>query len=112
MVALVGPTASGKSRLAHQVAVMSGAGRGPRGVGRPGVELVSVDSMAVYRGMDIGTAKPSPAQRRAVPYHLIDVVDPDQDFSVQQFQAEGRRALDGIAGRGNGALLVGGPVFI
>ncbi len=103
VVALVGPTASGKSRLAHQVAVQSA-------VSAPGptVELVSVDSMAVYRGMDIGTAKPTSAERRAVPYHLIDVVDPDQDFSVQQFQAVGRRALDGIAARGNGALLVGG----
>jgi tRNA dimethylallyltransferase len=103
VVALIGPTASGKSRLAHQVAVLAGAsGPGPE------VELVSVDSMAVYRGMDIGTAKPTPADRRTVPYHLIDLVDPDQEFTVQQFQAEGRRALAGIAGRGHGALLVGG----
>ncbi len=103
VVALVGPTASGKSRLAHRVALTAGAS-GPG----PGVELVSVDSMAVYRGMDIGTAKPTEAERRAVRYHLIDVVDPDQEFTVQQFQAEGRRALDGLAARGQGGLLVGG----
>jgi tRNA dimethylallyltransferase len=103
VVALVGPTASGKSRLAHRVALAVGAGAvGPR------VELVSVDSMAVYRGMDIGTAKPTPDERRAVPYHLLDLVDPGEEFSVRQFQAAGRRALDGIAGRGHAALLVGG----
>ena len=73
---------------------------------------MSVDSMAVYRGMDIGTAKPTPAQRRAVPYHLIDLVDPDQEFTVQQFQAEGRSALDGIAGRGTVPCWWAGPVFI
>ncbi len=72
------------------------------------VELVSVDSMAVYRGMDIGTAKPTPEVRARVPYHLVDLVDPGQEFTAQQFQRAARRALAGIAGRGHTALLVGG----
>jgi tRNA dimethylallyltransferase len=79
---------------------------------RPGpcgpVELVSVDSMAVYRGMDIGTAKPTSEERDVVPYHLVDLVDPSEEFTVQQFQHEARAALAGIAERGHGALLVGG----
>jgi tRNA dimethylallyltransferase len=70
--------------------------------------LLSVDSMAVYRGMDIGTAKPTAAEREAVPYHLVDLVDPSEEFTVQQFQHEARAALAGIAERGHGALLVGG----
>lgn len=72
------------------------------------VELVSVDSMAVYRGMDIGTAKPSPADRAQVPYHLVDVVDACCDFTVQEFQVLARRAMNGIAERGRSTLLVGG----
>ena len=100
VVALVGPTASGKSAVALVAAA--------RPTSAAPVELVSVDSMAVYRGMDIGTAKPTPAEQAASPYHLIDLVDPSEEFTVQQFQAAGRRALAGIAGRGHGALLVGG----
>jgi tRNA dimethylallyltransferase len=72
------------------------------------VELVSVDSMAVYRGMDIGTAKPSPSVRSRVGYHLVDLVEPSSEFTVQEFQAAARTALDEISGRGHGALLVGG----
>jgi tRNA dimethylallyltransferase len=72
------------------------------------VELVSVDSMAVYRGMDIGTVKPSAAERAELSVHLVDLVAPSEEFTVQAFQAEGRRALEGIAGRGHAALLVGG----
>jgi tRNA dimethylallyltransferase len=101
-VALVGPTAAGKSHIALEVAeAASRAGEDP-------VELVSVDSMAVYRGMDLGTAKPTPEQQGQVPYHLLDLVDPSKEFTVQQFQAAARHALDGIAGRGHPALLVGG----
>ncbi len=96
-VALVGPTASGKSALALALARV-----------RPEAELVSVDSMGVYRGMDIGTAKPSAADRRAVPYHLLDLVDPDEEFSVRQFQSAAHGALAEIARRGHRALLVGG----
>ena len=97
VVALVGATASGKSQIALEVALATAA-----------VELVSVDSMAVYRGMDIGTAKPTTEARARVPYHLLDLVDPTEEFTVQQFQSEARRALAGIEARGHGALLVGG----
>jgi len=96
-LAIVGPTASGKSALALEVA---------RALGD--VELVSVDSMQVYRGLDIGTAKPSAAERAAVPHHLIDVADPADEWSVQRFQLEARAAVAYIEARGKRALLVGG----
>ncbi len=96
-LALIGATASGKSALALALARR-----------RPDVELVSVDSMQVYRGMDIGTAKPTPAERAEVPHHLIDLVDPDEDFTVARFQAAFRDALAGIEARGHRAVLVGG----
>ncbi len=96
-VALVGPTASGKSTLALALARL-----------RPEAELVSVDSMAVYRGMDIGTAKPSAAERAMVPYHLVDMVDPDEQFSVRQFQAAAHRVMAEVDTRHHRALLVGG----
>jgi tRNA dimethylallyltransferase len=96
-VALVGPTASGKSALGLALARR-----------RPGTELVSVDSMCVYRGMNIGTAKPSDAERAEVRYHLLDLADPDEEFALPRFQASARRALEDIeAGQGR-ALLVGG----
>jgi tRNA dimethylallyltransferase len=95
--ALVGVTASGKSETALQLALRRGD-----------CEIVSVDSMCVYRGMDIGTSKPGPEARAAVPHHLLDLVDPDEDFTVTQFQRAARAALEGIAGRGHHALLVGG----
>jgi len=72
------------------------------------VELVSVDSMQVYRGMDIGTAKPTPAEQAEVPHHLIDLVDPDEAFTVTRFQAAFREVLTGIEARGHRAVLVGG----
>jgi tRNA dimethylallyltransferase len=97
VVALVGVTASGKSAVALELASRRGD-----------VEIVSVDSMCVYRGMDIATAKASPAERAAVPHHLIDLVDPGDEFTVIDFQAAARVALAGIAARGNHALLVGG----
>lgn len=96
-VALVGVTASGKSQLALHVARRLGD-----------VELVCVDSMTVYRSMDIGTAKPDAAARAAVPHHLLDLVDPSEEFSVADFQRVARDALEDIAGRGRRALLVGG----
>ncbi len=101
-VALIGPTASGKSALALAVARAACAGDGVP------VELVSVDSMAVYRGMDIGTAKPTADVRAEVPYHLLDLVDPSEEFTVQQFQAAAVSALHDIAARSHHALLVGG----
>jgi tRNA dimethylallyltransferase len=108
-VAIVGPTASGKSALALEVADASqGIGPGSLGRFRAPVELVSVDSMAVYRGMDIGTAKPSTAVRSRVRYHLVDLVEPGEEFTVREFQCEARRALADIEERGHLALLVGG----
>jgi tRNA dimethylallyltransferase len=71
-------------------------------------EIVSVDSMCVYRGMDIGTSKPGPEARGAVPHHLLDLVDPHEDFTVTQFQRAAREALAAITQRGHHALLVGG----
>lgn len=71
-------------------------------------EIVSVDSMQIYRGMNIGTSKPGPAERRRIPYHLLDIVEPDSDFSAAGFKKEADRAIDDITGRGKRALLVGG----
>lgn len=93
---MVGPTASGKSQVAMALAR-----------GEP-VEIVSVDSMQVYRGMDIGTAKPTPRERGEVRHHLVDVADPSEEYSVSRFQSDARAALDELAGRGARALLVGG----
>jgi len=97
VLALVGSTASGKSACAHEFAKARGD-----------VEILSVDSMTVYRGMDIGTAKPTTAERDEVRYHLLDLVEPSATFTVSEFQAAARRALDEIASRGNTALMVGG----
>jgi tRNA dimethylallyltransferase len=94
---LVGPTASGKSGLALEVARRLGD-----------VELVSADSMQVYRGMDVGTAKPSAAEQAEVPHHLLDLADPAEDFSVARFQAAAADAIAGIEARGHRALVVGG----
>ena len=96
-VALVGPTASGKSALA--VALASELGD---------VEIVSLDSMQVYRALDIGTAKPSVDERQEVPHHLIDVADPAEEWSVRRTQDGAREAIAGIEARGHRALLVGG----
>lgn len=96
VVAVVGPTASGKSAVALRLAEQLGG------------EIVSVDSMQVYRGLDIGTAKPSQADRRSVPHHLIDVADPEDTFTVAQFQQIGVAAMHDIAARGAMPLVVGG----
>jgi tRNA dimethylallyltransferase len=94
---IVGPTASGKSAVALDLA---------RRV--PGVEIVSVDAMAVYRHMDIGTAKPTPAERALVPHHLVDVADPGEEYTLRRFQADARAAMAVIEARGGTAVLVGG----
>ena len=96
-VALVGPTASGKSAMA-MVAARAVAG----------TEIVVVDSMQVYRGTDIGTAKPSPDEQAEVRHHGIDLVDPGVDFSVTEVQEAADTALATIAGRGGRALMVAG----
>jgi tRNA dimethylallyltransferase len=95
--ALVGATASGKSALALALARRD-----------PAWELVSVDSMQVYRGMDIGTAKPTPAEQAEVPHHLIDVLDPWDDSTVAWFEQAARAAIADIEARDRRALLVGG----
>jgi tRNA dimethylallyltransferase len=95
-LALVGPTASGKTEAAIGVARTLDA------------EIVSVDSMLVYRGMDVGTAKPSVEELDRVPHHLIDVVDPQEAFSVARYQVLAHEALEGIRRRGRRALLAGG----
>ncbi len=94
---VLGPTGSGKSAFATAVARVN-----------PDFEIVSVDAMCVYRGMDIGTAKPSAADRAEVPHHLLDVVDPSEDYSLSRFQLDCGDALRAIERRGKRALLVGG----
>ena len=74
----------------------------------PPIEVICVDSMQVYRGMDIGTAKPTVAEQAEIPHHLIDLVDPDEDFTVTRYQAAATATLTAIEGRGHRALLVGG----
>jgi tRNA dimethylallyltransferase len=98
---LSGPTAAGKSSLAIRLARELGA------------EIVSVDSMAVYRGLDVGTAKPTAAQRAAAPHHLIDVARPAEPFSVALWLAAAARAVDDCRGRGRRILFVGGtPLYL
>jgi len=98
-IALAGPTASGKTAVALAVARE-----------RP-VEIVSVDSALVYRGMDIGTAKPSLAEQAAVPHHLIDILDPSESYSAAAFVADATRLIDEIRARGALPLLVGGTML-
>ncbi len=99
VVCLLGPTASGKSHIAMQLAQ------------RFSLEIVSVDSGQVYRGMDIGTAKPTPAERAAVPHHLIDVIDPNESYSAGRFRTDAIAAVADILARGKVPLLVGGTML-
>jgi tRNA dimethylallyltransferase len=96
LIAIAGPTASGKSALALRIARA-----------RP-AEIVSCDSLQVYRGLDVGSAKPSASDRASVPHHLIDVVDPDQDFSAADYGRRAREAVGGIHGRGLTPIVAGG----
>jgi tRNA dimethylallyltransferase len=98
-VLLLGPTACGKSALAMELARQ-----------RP-IEIVSIDSAQVYRGMDIGTAKPSAAERTAVPHHLIDIRDPSQPYSAADFVADASAAIAAIRTRGALPLVVGGTML-
>jgi tRNA dimethylallyltransferase len=98
-VAIMGPTASGKTAAALAIART-----------RP-VEIISVDSALVYRGMDIGTAKPSPEELAAVPHHLIDIIDPLEAYSVMQFREDAIRLVGEISARGALPLLVGGTMM-
>jgi tRNA dimethylallyltransferase len=94
---ILGPTASGKSDVAMAYAHAC-----------PGAEIIAVDAMQVYRRMDIGTAKPTAADRAAVPHHCLDLAEPSDDFAVTDFEAAARVALTGIEGRGGQPVLVGG----
>ena len=96
---LAGPTACGKSAAALRLA------------GRWDAEILSLDSMAVFRGMDVGTAKPTAAERAAVPHHLLDLVGPDEAFSVADYLGRAEAAARDVLGRGRTPLFVGGTGF-
>ncbi len=96
---LLGPTASGKSELALPLAEALDA------------EILSLDSMAVYRRMDIGTAKPGPEERARVPHHLVDLVEPWESFDAARYRKEALRVLEEVRRRGKRALFVGGTPF-
>ena len=91
-----GPTASGKTKLAVELAMAHNG------------EVVSADSMQIYRRMDIGTAKPTPAEMRGVPHHMLDVADPEEDFSVARYVDMAARCVDDILARGRLPILAGG----
>jgi tRNA dimethylallyltransferase len=99
LLVVLGQTGTGKSALAHAIAQARGG------------EIVSADAFAVYRGFDIGTAKPTPEERRQVPYHLIDVADPAETFSAGRWAGEARSVIDEIARRGRLPIVCGGSGF-
>jgi tRNA dimethylallyltransferase len=99
LLVLFGPTAAGKTEIAEEVAR------------RCSGEIVSADAFAVYRGFDVGTAKPSPQGRATIPYHLIDVADPRETFSAGRWATEARIAIEEIAGRGRLPIVCGGSGF-
>lgn len=96
IITIVGPTATGKTAVAVEVAKLVQG------------EILSADSMAVYRGMDIGTAKPTPSERAAVPFHLVDVAEPDEPYNASLFKKQALQALAGVEARDHWPLLVGG----
>ena len=96
LIAIMGPTATGKSDLGVELAKALGG------------EVINADALQVYRRLDIGTAKPPPAMRRAVPHHLIDILEPSEVFSVGEFVRRARRAIEEIRSRGRRPILVGG----
>lgn len=99
LLVIAGPTATGKSAAAAELAI------------RMDGEVVSADSMQVYRGMDIGSAKVTAEEMRGVPHHLIDCADPSETWNVVRFKEEARKAVSGIAGRGKLPVLCGGTGF-
>lgn len=98
-VALVGPTACGKSALAMQLARQLP------------LEIISLDSAQVFRGMNVGTAKPSAAERALVPHHLLDIIDPTESYSAARFRSDALRLINEIRARGRMPLLVGGTML-
>jgi tRNA dimethylallyltransferase len=101
LVAVVGPTGTGKSALSLDLA------EGLAAAGRP-AEIVNADAMQLYRGMDIGTAKLPVDERRGIPHHLLDVLEPREEASVARYQVEARAVIDEVLGRGAVPILVGG----
>jgi tRNA dimethylallyltransferase len=99
ILCLMGPTASGKTALAFALAE------------RLPVEIINVDSTQIYRGMDIGTAKPSPAELAQVPHHLVDILDPSEAYSAGRYCADALRCIQEIQSRGKLPLLVGGTML-
>ena len=99
LLVVLGETGAGKSAAAHRVAVELGG------------EIISADAFAVYRGFDIGTAKPTAEERRQVPYHLIDVADPAETFSAGRWAREARSVIEDIAARGRLPIVCGGSGF-
>ena len=108
VLVLTGPTASGKSDLALRVIENLRVGSA-----FPEIEIISLDSIAIYRGMDIGSAKPSKADREQVPHHMIDVVEPSEEFSVAAYLTAVHHCVDEIEKRGHRAMFVGGtPMYL
>ena len=98
---MTGPTAGGKTEIGIALARLIGA------------EIISLDSMALYRGMNIGTAKPTAEQRAVVPHHLIDIVEPHQEFSLAQYVDAAKQCTGDIRARGHEVLFVGGtPLYL
>ena len=106
VLCLAGATATGKTAAALAIAQALAEQRPAQGV-----EIISVDSALVYRGMDIGTAKPTPAERAAVPHHLIDLIDPSEAYSAARFVGDAQRLIGEIRARGHLPLLVGGTML-
>lgn len=96
IICIAGPTASGKTALAVELARQLGG------------EVISCDSMQIYKGMDIGTAKPTPEEMQGIPHHMIDVAQPDEDFSVSRYCAMAGAILDDLLSRGKTAIIAGG----
>jgi len=96
---LTGATASGKTQVSLELAK------------RLDAEIISLDSMAIYREMDIGTAKPTAEDRAAVPHHLIDIIDPDDTFSISQYRPAALEKIEEIRSRGKEVLFVGGTAL-
>ena len=96
VMVIAGPTASGKTDLAVELALKIDG------------EIISADSMQIYRGMNIGTAKPTIEERRGVPHHLIDIVNPDEEYSVAQFKEDALICINDIVKRGKTPIVAGG----
>src|SRR5690606_20565195 len=114
LLAVLGPTATGKSALAIAIARRLPSLGGLAGYGRDepiGGEVINCDSTAVYRGLDIGTDKVPPAERQGVPHHLIDIVEPDGEYTAADYARDAARTVTEVHARGRVPILVGGTGF-